>query len=448
MPATIKAITLRKLKSHVDLLLDTLYFTQHSIFKATHRRYTDFVINLSEVDADGHTGKHSDNRSGIKYNPHAKGDKWSSLTAVIQAPALQFNPGTTDQTAWISKPWRKNEAYYVQNTGIAFFTAVNIISGSTPGPDFTDQDNYFQYQMLDPHADDPIDSRIFRYSTVSELKQVSSGNVLMHVPIYHNQIRFDNIAGNYAMHAVLKQSTELQTTMRPLSELTVNEGNLTMLPYKRGTTTPIQSSDFTVRFFSHFLIMSPEERRLQKYMWLSQMGMHHKFNYFKTFEQSDASAMGSEVKIKDFSPNHPCPGMYVYYRTKKYTDKTMVSPQGVGLVNYYDYSASHGGETLYGLDLLYNDSSYLEQNHPISWMRTSWNMHHEKMIRPFSTIYFINYATKLDSDNPDKTVNHSNIEKVTVRFIKNVPDEGTWVLRLFIHNVFSYKSGFGGQQFI
>jgi hypothetical protein len=447
MPATIKAITLRKLKSHVDLLLDTLYYSQHSIFKATHRRFTDFVINLSEVEASSHAGIHADNRTGLKYDPHAKGDKWSSLTAIIRAPALAYNSNNAAVDAWANKAWRKNEAYYVQNCGIAFFPEINIISGSTPGPTYTDEDNFFQYQSLDPHADDPIDSRIFQYSTVAELKQVSSGNVIMHVPIYHNQLRFDNIPYNYCMHAVLKQSTQLEVTMRPLSELTVNEGNTSYLPLKRGTTNTIQSSDFKVQFFSHFLIMSPEERRLQKYMWLSHMGMHHKYTYFYTETWTSSEVAGQKISHL-FDPNHPCSGMYIFFRSDNYTNKTMQSPQGVGLVNYYDYSASHGGETLYAMDLLYNGSSYLEYKHSVSWMRSLWNYHHEKLVRPFSTIYFINYATKMDSDQPDKTVNHSNIDRVTLEFIKNVSEIGSWVAKLYVHNVFSYKSGFGGQQFI
>jgi hypothetical protein len=449
MGALVKAVALRGLKSHVDHLARTVPAAHYSLFKSQHKRFTDFVVNEAELDALNHTGIHKDG-GHLLFDPQAKGDKWSSLVARVNVPALERNDGSSAAglVSIKKRVYTSGDAYWVNNAGIALFKEVMIRSGGTDGPVLTDQDNYFQYRSLDAHADDPEDPHICRYKTLTELKAASRRDQEWYVPIYHNQIRPDRHAENYAMHAVMRQSTELKVLMRPISELVVNEHDTLLVPFKFGERTPITSNDIKVRFYSNFMIMSPEERGVQKDLWTSKQGMNVLFHYFYTLERPSSEQAGTLIDYQ-VAPNHPCNGFYMYFQPKSYINKTRVSPEGVGLVNYYDFSADHQGETLYDFDVKFNQGSFRDNKIPLSLNRASWKEMHEKNARlPWSTIYPFAYSTKIDADKPDKTVNHSNIDKINIHLRKNISDDGNLFIKFMIHNVFSYSQGFGGMQFV
>lgn len=439
------ASALRGFPSALDAHRRVISHDLISSFKTVLTRHTDFVVNRAQLGALNHTGIHTTNP--VLFDPQAKGDKWSSLTAVVRVPALTRN---TTESSGVSAG-RDGDCYYVNNAGIALFRRVCIRSGNVDGYEMTDRDYFHNYMSFDPHANQDMDVRIHRFSSLSQLKQFSASNCTWTVPLYDPMIKMNRIHANYSLNGSIRQAVELKVTMRPLSEIMVNEyvdaNYKNLIPYKYGTTTPVASSDILVDFYSNFHIMSPEERHVQKEMWMSADGWHVPLSYPVTYERPTPEATGTLIDWQ-LSPNHPCSGYYVFFQADSYIDKTAVSPQGVGLVNYYDYSASHGGETLYANDMKWNSGSYLDSTHPVSWLRSQWADHHEFLKKPYTTMYFVPYANKIDAECPDKTVNHSNIDKFNIVVRKNISDVGILYAMFLIHNVFTYKNGFANRIFV
>lgn len=441
MPSLQATSAIRGLKSAMDAYRDALALVNSSHFRKEFKRFTDFVINMALLDALNHPGRHS--TQPLSFDPQAKGDRWASLTAVVKVPALQRNSGGDTLVG------RAADAYYVNNAGIRLFQEVTVRSGNVDGHVLTHQDLFMHYQMHDEYASDVCDPRIHRFSSLSQLKQFSAANCTWTVPLYDSQYRFNRLHSNFHFNASLRQAVEFKVRLASLVDITVNETNTSLLPYKYGTSTPLASDDVQIQFYSHFLIMSSEERNAQKQLWQSSSGHHVPITYPQTFTyKSPASEVaGTEIRIP-VNPNHAISGFYLFFQPDSYIDGSRVSPQGVGLKNWYDYSAPLGGHTIGAIDMLWNGSSFLDKTHPVNWTLSSWQQFHETLHKkPFSTIYPVSFATKMDGDYPDKTINLSNVDRIEIVVNKNVSEAGTFYIVFLTQNVFSYKSGFATQIF-
>ncbi len=418
-----------------------------SIFYVGTQRYTDYVIATQALQPDSHTGLHSE-RSSLLYDPQGNGDKWCNLKMMITLPAISRNPVNNSYAA---NPGRNEDAYWVNNVGFAIIKDICIRSGNVDGPLHTDKHLWRLYNETQPEAHLPMDLGIGRHQVEGTLKQAAGGNQILMVPIpMYNFQQKRAIHNAFPLNWLTAQPTLLKVTYRTIAEIVVNEMDETarINPALKGTAgaTIIDSSYINISFISNFIIMSPYERQTQKDMIENGNGQYTDLHYFSTQTRISNETAGTGFTF-ELDLNHTINAFRVYFQSDQWIDGSAKSPVGVGRKNYFDYSASHGGETLYGFELLLNSVSASNKTEPVTFRSSTWYEYHNQTPM-YSKEYIFSVDVKgIDNLTESHTWNPSFIERVKLTVIKNISEAGTLFVDFHTKNVWLSQGYYGGIQY-
>lgn len=440
---------LKQLPGELDYLRWSVIGKINSLLMYTQLpRYADYTLTEGLLSPINHTGIHTTKK--VEWDCNLQGDHLTALRMMVQVPAIQRNQTTNNAAAWIG---RNYDAYYVQNAGFSMIEELCIRTGTQDFPAFTARDLFHLYNEAHDDSRKPIDPNVNRYETVGQLKQVSQGNQIWMVPIMlqvFQQKRAPDMS--FPLHEVTGQNTSIKVSFKPILNFTVNEGDYTLLPAMYGTTsTAITSANIGISMLASVVILPKAEREAAKAEYTSS-GVYHHFHHHTLITRPSSEAAGELVTF-EISPNHTTNGFYAFFQPYYYTDPTtsagpVQSPNGVGVKNEFDYSAPHGGHSMYGFDLKFNDISIFEPaNVPVSFFHCMWSELHNRM-EQYSLLYpFTPDIKGLDENSESHTWNPSSVGKLKFLFRKNTSVDGMLFLMFRIRNVMFNKGHYGGMQY-
>jgi hypothetical protein len=368
--------------------------------------YTDFGYLVTEIPADGHSGKHKDNMD-LKFDPTGLGDSMGSLYLHTSLPAL--SPSGSASTA-----------YYCQNAGYAQISSLKLKNGNSPLLEQTGRELFHVYQTRTEYAKDAIDPNIFRYKTEAQLQTQSSCNSLMHTPILFSCTRPDRPDNSFPLTTFYHSTIRLYLRMETILHFTVNDGDASRVPYLYGTTTPVTSDSINVRMYATFHLLDDSER-----LALANSNYFRLWYKLMTHEQESSEAMGKTISVTAATFNGPTRAFFLMFLPAQYTSGLNRSPNGVGKKNYFDYSAPHGGESLYEIQIKINNSDILDNTIP-STLRREQLWRESFSGRPtYSNVYIAPFQPKLDMDDVIHTINPTAVDKFHFYAKKNIDEPGT-----------------------
>ena len=417
---------------YMDVALWQGVMVTHSIVASSMPRFSNYAMVETEVPVE-----YSQNiwtTSTLKFDPSGLGDFWGDTKILFALPAIQRN--SSAGALW----GRGNDAYWVNNFGYAAIQELDLLVGQQVAITAIADDLFDWYQNHHPNAALPIDVDIGRYTKECQLKRAAQCNQVLSVPLMMSVFRAQRTDRHFPLLRFFNQSVHLQLQLRSLLNVTVNENALSLVPYKYGTTTPVANADVGVRLFSTFLIMNTDERNA-----LAMRATRHIVLQSQTMQQVSTDAAGRLVTIQP-TFNHTCRSLRVFFLPDKYIDGSTRSPNGVGLKNYFDYTASHGGESGCDINLKFNSTAVIDNQVPPVILRS--NIWAANYLKPnYGSKYLIPFQRRLLSDDLNHGVNFSGIDKVAIEVRKNVGDSGTFFVQTDNVNLIATVNGYGGVPF-
>lgn len=418
---------------HVENAMFSDVPVNYSLFSSFIRRYRNYSLVNAELEKVGHLGQHS--TSEQKWNPSNHGDICGSVRVFFGLPGIQRNVAT------LGLATRQNDAYWCQSVGYALIKEARMIVGNQNMIKSSSRNLYENYQLCCPDAALPIDANICRYQTETQLKAASAGNQILTVPLLMSLLRGGKRPDQaWKIVQLWQVPTELGITLRPLLDVTVNLYHTALVPYLKGTSTVMASSDVSVRVFGQFFILDTDEREQLAYdTYVIPILQTQTFEYTSTEAAAVAITMNPQF-------NHAARVIKVGFQPTSYTDGTLYSPAGVGMKNYFDYVATHGGESLYELDLKLNAQSVLTAGiPPVELRHHNWVQAYSSS--PYQMLYVIPFSQRLNEQDINHTVNLTGFDKVSVICKKNSADSGIIFIECESFNVILASDGHGGAPF-
>ena len=420
---------IRANNGHVETTIFANVPVTHTLFSSVVRRYTNYAIVVAELEKVGHLGQHS--TSEQKWNPSNFGDVCGSLRLFLGLPGIASTNSASG---------RGNDAYWCQSVGYAIIKEAKMYVGNQVMMRANHRNLYDAYQLTCPDAEAPLDVNIGRYQCESQLKQASAGNQILGVYLGFSNLRPKRPDRAWKIVSLWQVPTEIGVTLHPLINVIVNVGALTTVPYLKGTSTTMASSDVSVRMYGTFFILDDQERE-----HLASEPMVHEIIQNMTFEYTSTEAAGTQLTLNPVF-NHACRIIKTGFIPTAYTDGSTYSPCGVGLKNYFDYCGSHGGESLYALDLKLNSQSTINPDlPPIEQRHHMWTTVYGK--KPYGMLYVFPFSMRLDWDDLNHSTNLTGFDKLSLVCKKNSGDSGTYFAEAEVVNVLLTKKGQGGVPF-
>lgn len=410
-------------------------------FSSKSRRHANFGLVTTRVQLDG-GGLEQHSTSELSWDPSGSGDYWGTAYFTIGAPAIKAaSAAATDASAA-----QLYDAYYCQSAGFAAINEVKLKHGNQEVIKAPKRALYHWYQMYWPEAKADMDQNVHRYQTESQLKDASGTNQLWTVPILLSCFRSHRPDRALPLHRTYGQRVTLTMKMEALTAFTVNQPSLGIVPNLWGqTNTPLASANIHVRLYGTFYVMGEMLRSK------TDSASPNKLIVRQVNEKSVSSpatqAADSLISIEP-NFNHPVSHAILGYIPDSYTanNGTLYSPCGVGTKNYFDYSATHGGESLYEISLKFNNQEVINKDLPPVLLRSQlWQENFGQC--PYSVLYLIPFSRNLLNDNVLHTVNFSGVEKLIFSAKKNQAAAGTCFLLVENYNVLSGSRGYLGSVF-
>ena len=434
----------RVLWSEVFLDPNTQQWTEYEVcvtqdpFSSKSRRHANYGLVTTRVQLDG-GGLEQHSTTELTWDPSGSGDYWGSAYFTIGAPAIaaQSSAGVAAGAA------KLYDAYYCQSAAIAAIKEVRLKHGNQAVICANKRALYHWYQMYCPDAELAMDSNIHRYQTESQLKDASGANQLWVVPILFSCFRPHRPDRSLPLHRTYGQRITLGMTMEALTAFTVNQPAPSIVPGLWGAAaTSLTSATMPVKLYGTFYVMGEMLRAKADSAAPSKLIIRQTNEKEGT---TDSGAIGSQMSLEP-NFNHPVTHAMLGFIPDNYTDATTYSPCGVGLKNYFDYSASHGGESLYEINLKFNNQEVIDKEIPPVFLRSCmWQENFGKS--PYSSLYLIPFSRNLLNDNVLHTVNFSGVEKLLFYAKKNSGDVGKMFLIVENHNALTGARGYLGSVF-
>lgn len=408
---------------------------EDTLFKDQVVTYTNFSYSVRDVTDSNSVYK---SNTDIKYNLQGNGDILGKIHLRARFPALKMSDGTG------------TAAHYVNAVGFAMIDYAELrIGGQAIGREYGRR-----MELLDELVNLPgqrLDEMVGRLDNESALIANAQSDTQVTVPMSFPCCRWLQSG----IPAIALHHTQLEFVVRlnKLADITANIGNSSGIPHKFGTSASIQESDIDINVFATFYLLDEWERYMysyadHKYLW-------HQSQYTVT-DVSDGAAAGSTISMKNVVLVHPTRHVLWMYERSEATDNSTRTKRSVGINDPFDYSADHGGESLYSPKLTLNGQTVWSENLYAAYFRTA-KMRDGWPAVSNRNVYGWNFGIANDEWNPTQTVNMSRIEKIafdvklntTATADTNSSTSGGNRLHFFteVCNVLYVSGGMGGVPF-
>ena len=369
--------------------------------------YTDYGYALTEIPPDGNSGVFQAN-TDLKFDPTGLGDSILSLYLFAALPALDTNGGS--------------DAYYCQSAGYAMINEIKLKNGTQEMLKHNNYHLYHFYQTRSPYAQDRIDANIFRYEMESQLISQSSTNSMINVPILFCCSRPDRPDNSFPLTTFYHSTIRFVIRFNSLDQWTVNPGAISNIPYLYGTTQVLTGNDINVAVYACIHLLDDAER-----LALANSNYFRLWYTMDDLQQDDTTTAGKVINVQQTSFNGPTRAFMIGFLPDSFVDGSTRSPNGVGLKNFFDFSAPHGGESLYAVQMKINNSEILDATVPSTLLREQrWRECYDTPA--YTMLYLIPYQPHLSQDVSIHTINPSAIDKLTFQVTKNHSASGTLII--------------------
>lgn len=388
--------------------------------------WTNFSYNVVKVESNA-----GNNYATSKtFTGHGNGDLLSTVYLEMLTPALTTNGGTA--------------AHYVNSVGFAAIDTVTFKNGTQQ----TETKHGRWMEAIIEMCNAPgqrYEELVGKFESEIELIQFAGSDNRIIVPLLLSQtLWLHNAIPIISLH---HSSVSYTFQFFDVGNLVNNVGNASASPYKYGTTTAIANADIQVAMYMTNIFLDDCERALficsdLKYV-ITQTQEH---------KQSVTTA-NVESQIQGFSVNHPIKyGMWMFQMDDS-IDGTTYTQRSVGAKDRFDYSASHGGESV-------SDCKWSVNNQQI-WGNEDVCALYLRQVRakeafPYPSsknVYIWNFGPCCNEWNAVKTVNFSVIDQTKFQFRNNNTAvnglSGVGTLYFYVENINCYLAygGVGGTPF-